>query len=965
MSLHTLPAILYQAALHAGTPEVQVTGTAGPVRALHFLRHPDTPATTRLLISRTVADPQTRAVRQYGARALQDTEGRLLPDATTLCGLGGQPLSLHTADGDTTLTLPDAAGRPLWRMNAQGTISTVTYAKADAGGRPLSLSETAAGADTRTREQYTYVPLDDMAARDRNLAGALCARRDNAGLSETQTLSLTGATLRSRERLLKTEAGLPDWPASDADLESEAGGLTVSATYDATGAPLVQTNAAGVTIVTAYDISGAVRETCLRYRVTPDAPETEIVTLKDMLYRADGVVLSQTAGNGVTDTYEYDPRSQRLIRHLTQRPADHFLGALVITDLLYTFDPAGNIRSLIDAAAQTTWHTNQMTDGTRTYTYDTLYRLTQASGRERKPVNPDDLSAGYIWSPYTERYTYDDGDNLTKTAHIGGSGNRTVTMTVAAGSNRALTADSGSSPETGFLPGGLQKALADGRALSWYADGQLQQINPVLREDRAADDTERYRYRDRGTRVQKLRTTAVSGGTQMHTTTYLGGAETRQRRNPAGALALDVVISKGGGMRLIQDRLTGETYLRWSFNDHLNSSGGETDENGNITSREEYLPFGGSAGSDEEASEITDRTRRYSGKERDATGLLYYGWRYYQPETGRWLSADPGGLIDGVNLFRFCSNMPSCRIDHNGKNDDDVNELLKLNFETLVLPRIESRTEADQQAAENQLSKVFNLHGEALGEVRDKIIEYLWLAPRSINVKASTLGNFTDNYIKNTFATGTRLENQTYANLRSNRNRVLIDYERASPALQLHHQPLTLYLMDPPNPDSPAGHPTHGSIQLQSLKPNRGGAPLEDFGHSALFLESSSQAYLTYTPQDSMFVYVLNKNIDGAPSLEDTMAVTKNMFPLIRYAHLAQLKYIYNVAVEGSTEPLPMHPYMEWQAHARLTLGKDIKLLTIAENEKTTSFLYGENKVAGQFAKKHNLMLRNQEQVNS
>lgn len=36
------------------------------------------------------------------------------------------------------------------------------------------------------------------------------------------------------------------------------------------------------------------------------------------------------------------------------------------------------------------------------------------------------------------------------------------------------------------------------------------------------------------------------------------------------------------------------------------------------------------------------------------------------PESGRWLSADPGGLIDGLNLFRFCRNNPVNIIDTNG-----------------------------------------------------------------------------------------------------------------------------------------------------------------------------------------------------------------------------------------------------------------------------------------------------------
>ncbi|WP_226857742.1 RHS repeat-associated core domain-containing protein, partial [Enterobacter cloacae complex sp. P31C] len=57
---------------------------------------------------------------------------------------------------------------------------------------------------------------------------------------------------------------------------------------------------------------------------------------------------------------------------------------------------------------------------------------------------------------------------------------------------------------------------------------------------------------------------------------------------------------------------------------------------------------------------------RYSGKERDATGLYHYGYRYYQPWSGRWLSADPAGTVDGLNLFRMCRNNPVTLVDSSG-----------------------------------------------------------------------------------------------------------------------------------------------------------------------------------------------------------------------------------------------------------------------------------------------------------
>ncbi len=50
---------------------------------------------------------------------------------------------------------------------------------------------------------------------------------------------------------------------------------------------------------------------------------------------------------------------------------------------------------------------------------------------------------------------------------------------------------------------------------------------------------------------------------------------------------------------------------------------------------------------------------RFSTKYRDAeTGLLYYGYRYYNPATGRWPSRDPIEERGGINLYNFVKNSP-------------------------------------------------------------------------------------------------------------------------------------------------------------------------------------------------------------------------------------------------------------------------------------------------------------------
>jgi RHS repeat-associated protein len=64
---------------------------------------------------------------------------------------------------------------------------------------------------------------------------------------------------------------------------------------------------------------------------------------------------------------------------------------------------------------------------------------------------------------------------------------------------------------------------------------------------------------------------------------------------------------------------------------------------------------------------------RFSAKYTDVeTGLLYYGYRYYQPSTRRWLSRDPIEEQGGMNLYEFASNMPTLVYDLLGLWNKDV-----------------------------------------------------------------------------------------------------------------------------------------------------------------------------------------------------------------------------------------------------------------------------------------------------
>ncbi len=75
---------------------------------------------------------------------------------------------------------------------------------------------------------------------------------------------------------------------------------------------------------------------------------------------------------------------------------------------------------------------------------------------------------------------------------------------------------------------------------------------------------------------------------------------------------------------------------------------------------------------------------RYTTKEYEPhAGLYHYGARYYDPQIGRWLTPDPKGFIDGMNLYAFVGNNPVNYVDLWGfikekyKNYEIVKDALK------------------------------------------------------------------------------------------------------------------------------------------------------------------------------------------------------------------------------------------------------------------------------------------------
>ena len=74
---------------------------------------------------------------------------------------------------------------------------------------------------------------------------------------------------------------------------------------------------------------------------------------------------------------------------------------------------------------------------------------------------------------------------------------------------------------------------------------------------------------------------------------------------------------------------------------------------GTICSKYEYSPYGQLTSSDDALSNPFRFSSEYHDEE---TGLIYYNYRYYSPNLGRWLSRDPLEEQGGRNLYIACGN---------------------------------------------------------------------------------------------------------------------------------------------------------------------------------------------------------------------------------------------------------------------------------------------------------------------
>jgi RHS repeat-associated protein len=88
-----------------------------------------------------------------------------------------------------------------------------------------------------------------------------------------------------------------------------------------------------------------------------------------------------------------------------------------------------------------------------------------------------------------------------------------------------------------------------------------------------------------------------------------------------------------------------------------------------VAAKYEYDPYGNLTAS----TDNTGNPFRFSSKLRDSeTGLYYFGYRYYSPRLGRWISRDPIGELGGANLYGYVRNCPATGVDARGEVGDQI-----------------------------------------------------------------------------------------------------------------------------------------------------------------------------------------------------------------------------------------------------------------------------------------------------
>ncbi|MEU7384191.1 MULTISPECIES: RHS repeat-associated core domain-containing protein [unclassified Streptomyces] len=184
------------------------------------------------------------------------------------------------------------------------------------------------------------------------------------------------------------------------------------------------------------------------------------------------------------------------------------------------------------------------------------------------------------------------------------------------------------------------------RSYTWNARGQLTGLTK-------AGTASTFGYNPLGGRVSKT----IGGSTSR---SLADGSNPLVEQDGSGATTATVATS---GLDEFLTRTEGGTTQVY-LTDALGSVIGLANTDGTVATTYAYDPNGTPTASGSTSS----NPYTFTGRENDGTGLLYYRDRYYDPQTGRFISQDPSGFAGGTNLYQYALSSPTTYTDPTGNN---------------------------------------------------------------------------------------------------------------------------------------------------------------------------------------------------------------------------------------------------------------------------------------------------------
>ena len=682
----------FESERHADTPARQVSDTLGrPVLAvadngLHGL----IPTRTRLDIA-------------GNALAVIDARGNTVQSADY--DMLGRPVRTDLMDAGVRTGFMDIAGAPLIAWDARGHMFRTRY---DVLRRPTHKFVRLPDGEDILYERIVYgESFDDVTARTQRLRGKAVLVFDGAGGAATDSFDFKGNPLRAERQIATNYRDVVRWnmlenledpeailAAAQPALEPQSQGLfTATTSYDALNRVRRSTAPDGSEFQPFYNEAGLLDR--LLVRLSGEDEARPFVANID--YTAKGQRERIRYGNGVTTEYEYNPDNNRLTNLTTTRSSD----AVELQNLSYVYDAAGNIVEIADAAQQSVFNANQELAARKLYSYDAIYQLRQASGREhggqqrgmvdsRDPIGiaPPHANDAQAMRAYTQTYEYDAVGNILSMRHSANGGSWTRDYEYATDSNQLRAThprgDPVAEPYVHQYPHdehGNMTAMPHLSFMRWSFLDQLQASSRQVADNGGTPETTYYVYGADGARMRKVTERQAGPGTaatRKAERIYVGGFEVYREYEADGeTIVLEReslhVIDDASRIALVETRTAGDDgsprrLQRYHLANHLGSTSYEVDETGAAISYEEFHPFGSTAyKSGRSAIEVSLKRHRFTGMERDEeTDLQLHGARYYATWLGRWTAADPIGIGGGQNLYQYSNNRPQSLVDYLG-----------------------------------------------------------------------------------------------------------------------------------------------------------------------------------------------------------------------------------------------------------------------------------------------------------